>query len=64
MTRPDFDPMDAVEIFDVVNRQDWEVCELAQLGMTSLVCLSKTVLFLSLHRQSISTYNDKDVTAS
>ncbi|HZO70682.1 MAG TPA: aromatic ring-hydroxylating dioxygenase subunit alpha [Ktedonobacteraceae bacterium] len=35
MTRPDFDPMDAVEIFDLVNRQDWEVCELAQQGMTS-----------------------------
>ncbi len=35
MTRQDFDPMDAVEIFDIVNRQDWEVCELAQLGMTS-----------------------------
>jgi len=35
MTRPDFDPMDAVEVFDIVNRQDWEVCELAQLGMTS-----------------------------
>ncbi len=35
MTRPDFDPMDAVEIFDLVNRQDWEVCELTQLSMTS-----------------------------
>ena len=35
MNRPGFDPMDAVEIFDIVNRQDWEVCELAQLGMTS-----------------------------
>ena len=35
MTRPDFDPMDAVELFDIVNKQDWEVCELAQLGMTS-----------------------------
>ena len=35
MARPDFDPVDAVEIFDIVNRQDWEVCELAQLGMTS-----------------------------
>ena len=23
MTRPDFDPMDAVEIFDIVNSQDW-----------------------------------------
>ncbi len=30
-----FDPMDAVSIFDIVNRQDWEVCELAQMGMSS-----------------------------
>jgi Rieske 2Fe-2S family protein len=29
MTSPGFDQMDAVEIFDIVNRQDWEVCELA-----------------------------------
>jgi Rieske 2Fe-2S family protein len=35
MRQPDFDPMDAVEIFDLVNRQDWEVCELTQLSMTS-----------------------------
>ncbi|HEY4386858.1 MAG TPA: aromatic ring-hydroxylating dioxygenase subunit alpha [Ktedonobacteraceae bacterium] len=33
--RPDFDPTDAVELFDLVNRQDWEVCELTQMGMTS-----------------------------
>lgn len=35
MVRPDFDPMDAVEFFDLVNRQDWEVCERCQLSMTS-----------------------------
>ena len=35
MAWADFDPMDAVEIFDIVNRQDWEVCELTQLGMGS-----------------------------
>ena len=35
MARADFDPMDAVEIFDIVNRQDWEVCELTQLSMGS-----------------------------
>jgi len=35
MAQADFDPMDAVEIFDIVNRQDWEVCELTQLGMGS-----------------------------
>ena len=33
--QPDFDPMDAVELFDIVNRQDWEVCELTQQGMHS-----------------------------
>ncbi|HYU71658.1 MAG TPA: aromatic ring-hydroxylating dioxygenase subunit alpha [Ktedonobacteraceae bacterium] len=33
--RPDFDPADAVELFDLVNRQDWEVCALTQAGMTS-----------------------------
>ena len=35
MEQADFDPMDAVELFDIVNKQDWEVCELAQFGMTS-----------------------------
>ncbi len=35
MSRPDFDPMDAVEILDLVNRQDWVVCELAQPNMAS-----------------------------
>ena len=35
MSRSDFDPMDAVEILDLVNRQDWVVCELAQQGMSS-----------------------------
>jgi Rieske 2Fe-2S family protein len=35
MARADFDAMDAVEIFDIVNRQDWEVCELTQLSMGS-----------------------------
>src|SRR5438132_3298364 len=35
MSYADFDPMDAVEIFDIVNRQDWEVCEWTQLSMRS-----------------------------
>ncbi len=35
VARADFDPMDAVELFDIVNKQDWEVCELTQFGMTS-----------------------------
>lgn len=35
MAQPDFDPSDAVGVLDLVNRQDWEVCELAQQGVTS-----------------------------
>ena len=35
MAQPNFDPMDAVELFDIVNKQDWEVCELTQQSMRS-----------------------------
>ena len=33
--RSDFNPDDAVEFWDMVNRQDWHVCELSQHGITS-----------------------------
>ena len=32
---PGFDPTDAVEFWDQVNREDWEVCALTQRGMES-----------------------------
>jgi len=32
---PDFDPGDAIDFWDLTNRQDWGVCELAQLGAGS-----------------------------
>jgi Rieske 2Fe-2S family protein len=35
MAGEDFDPSDAVEFWDLVNRQDFHVCELAQLGNRS-----------------------------
>ncbi len=35
IARPAFDPSDAVEFWDLVNRQDWAVCEGVQDGMTS-----------------------------
>lgn len=34
---PGFDPTDVVEVFDIVNRQDWAVCELSQHGVRSKV---------------------------
>jgi Rieske 2Fe-2S family protein len=35
MARPTFDPSDAVDFWDLVNRQDWVVCEAVQSGMSS-----------------------------
>jgi glycine betaine catabolism A len=37
MSRPGFDPTDAVEFWDLVNRQDWGICERVQAGMGSRV---------------------------
>jgi Rieske 2Fe-2S family protein len=33
--RSDFEPDDAVKFWDMVNRQDWHVCELSQQGIAS-----------------------------
>jgi len=33
--RTDFNPNDAVEFWDMTNRQDWHVCELSQQGIAS-----------------------------
>jgi Rieske 2Fe-2S family protein len=35
MAKADFDPSDAVDFWDMVNRQDWKICESVQRGMTS-----------------------------
>jgi Rieske 2Fe-2S family protein len=35
MARSDFDPSDAVDFWDLTNRQDWHVNELTQLGLRS-----------------------------
>ena len=37
MAMPDFDPTDTVEMWDVVNQQDFGVCILAQRGLTNPV---------------------------
>jgi Rieske 2Fe-2S family protein len=35
IARPGFDPSDAIEFWDMTNRQDWHVCELSQAGIAS-----------------------------
>jgi Rieske 2Fe-2S family protein len=35
IAKPDFDPSDVVEFWDLVNKQDWTICESVQAGMRS-----------------------------
>ena len=35
LARKEFDASDAIEFWDMTNRQDWHVCELSQLGISS-----------------------------
>jgi glycine betaine catabolism A len=35
IAKPAFDPDDVVEFWDLVNRQDWQICESVQAGMRS-----------------------------
>ena len=37
MAKPGFDPADAVDFWDLVNRQDWAVCERVQSGIAARV---------------------------
>ena len=34
-SQSDFRPEDAIEFWDVTNKQDWHVCELSQQGIAS-----------------------------
>ena len=35
ISKPEFDPSDVAEFWDLVNRQDWSICESVQAGMRS-----------------------------
>ena len=37
MQKPGFDPRDAVDFWDLINRQDWEICKRVQQGTESRV---------------------------
>jgi Rieske 2Fe-2S family protein len=37
IAKPTFDPADAVEFWDLVNRQDWAICDRVQSGVSSRV---------------------------
>ena len=35
LTKPDWDPEDGIQFWDMTNRQDWHICEQSQLGVQS-----------------------------
>jgi len=37
IAQPGFDPLDTVEFWDLVNRQDWAICEAVQQGISARV---------------------------
>ena len=37
IAKPDFDSSDAVDFWDLINRQDWTICERVQVGLRSRV---------------------------
>ena len=37
LAKADFDPSDTVEFWDLVNRQDWSICESVQQGISARV---------------------------
>ena len=37
MSKADFDPADAVDFWDLINRQDWAICERVQAGLKTRV---------------------------
>lgn len=54
--RPDFDPTDAVKLFDFANRQDWELCELVQKNANSRAYANGGIFVAA--ELLITTFND------
>jgi glycine betaine catabolism A len=55
--RANFDPGDVVELWDLVSRQDWAVCERAQLGVRSRAYAAGGVYPENDH--SVAAFNDR-----
>ena len=57
IARPEFDPGDVVEMWDLVSRQDWAVCERAQRGVRSRAYSAGGVYPENDH--SVAAFNDR-----
>jgi Rieske 2Fe-2S family protein len=56
IAKPGFDPQDTVDVFDITNRQDWDVCERTQLGMHSRAFVDGG--FYVTNEQHIAVFRD------
>ena len=54
IAKPGFSPADAVDFWDLVNRQDWEICASVQKGMSSRVFSSGYYAPMEGHSASTS----------
>jgi Rieske 2Fe-2S family protein len=57
IARSDFDPADVVEMWDLVSRQDWAVCERAQRGVRSRAYADGGVY--PYNDRSVAAFNDR-----
>ena len=57
IAREDFDPSDVAEMWDIVSRQDWAVCERAQRGVRSRAYAGGGVYPFNDH--SVAAFNDR-----
>ena len=51
----DFQPNDAIEFWDMTNKQDWHVCELSQQGIASRAYRARTVLAARKHSRRMGS---------
>jgi hypothetical protein len=56
IARDDFDPSDAVDLWDLVNRQDWSVCEQAWDGMISRIFTADYLASMEQPSADVSRY--------
>ena len=64
IARPTFDPSDAGEFWDLVNRQDWAICESVQRGMSSRAWTSGTYAPMEDESADISRWYTTSMDAS
>ena len=64
IARPTFDPSDAGDLWDLVNRQDWAICESVQRGMSSRAWTGGTFAPMEDESADISRWYERSMTTA